>query len=203
MRCPTIQEATHLLAEAQELNPGPWVQHSVYVARAAELIARHHPDLDAETAFVLGYLHDIGRRFGVTDNRHILDGYLFLQEQGYPDAARIALTHSFPIQNPYAVAGHWDCTEEEFRIVSDALAQVVYTKYDSLLQLCDALALPTGFCLLEKRFVDVSLRRGINEYTVARWQAYLDIQQAFEAEIGRSIYTILPGIVENTFGFGG
>lgn len=123
-----------------------------------------------------------------------------MQQHGYPDAARIALTHSFPVQNPKAVAGHWDCTQEEFRIVADALTQVAYTKYDRLLQLCDALALPTGFCLLEKRFVDVTMRRGMNEYTIPRWQAYFDIKQEFEVEIGRSIYSLLPGIVETTFG---
>ena len=32
----------------------------------------------------------------------------------------------------------------------------VYDDYDRLVQLCDALALPSGFCLLEKRFVDGS-----------------------------------------------
>lgn len=105
MSFPTVAQAQQLLAEAETLNPGPWVQHSIYVAQAAEHIARHLPDLDPQTALILGYLHDIGRRFGVTDNRHILDGYLFLQEQGHPHPARIALTHSFPIQNPHAVAG--------------------------------------------------------------------------------------------------
>lgn len=33
----------------------------------------------------------------------------------------------------------------------------VYDDYDRLVQLCDSLALPSGFCLLEKRFVDVAL----------------------------------------------
>ena len=34
----------------------------------------------------------------------------------------------------------------------------------------DALAMPTGFCLLEKRFVDVTLRYGVHPFTVDRWK---------------------------------
>jgi putative nucleotidyltransferase with HDIG domain len=203
MSFPTLAQAQQLLAEAETLNPGPWMQHSIYVARAAEQIAFHHPELDAERAFVLAYLHDIGRYSGPGNMRHVIDGYRFLMERGYDDPARIALTHSFPVKHPDACAGQWDCPPADYEFVRDYLAQIEYTKYDRLIQLCDALALPTGFCLLEKRFVDVTLRYGFNDFTLARWQSYLAIKQAFEAEIGRSIYTILPGIVENTFGFGG
>ena len=45
----------------------------------------------------------------------------------------------------------------------------VYDDYDRLVQLCDALAMPTGFCLLGKRFVDVTLRYGVHPFTVDRW----------------------------------
>lgn len=64
-----------VISEGQELNPGPWVQHSLWAARAAGSIASHHPRLDPDVAFVMGYLHDIGRREGVTGMRHILDGF--------------------------------------------------------------------------------------------------------------------------------
>ena len=63
----------------------------------------------------------------------------------------------------------------------------------------DALALPSGFCLIEKRLLDVALRRGFNAYTRDKWKAFLQIQQDFEAVIGQSIYDLLPGVVENTF----
>ena len=54
------------MQEAGVLNPGPSVVLSRYVAEAARNIATHLPPLDAETAYVLGLLHDIGRRVGVT-----------------------------------------------------------------------------------------------------------------------------------------
>ena len=176
MKIPTLQKAETYLSEAQDLNPGPWVQHSVFVSKGAEAIAGHHPHLDPDKAYILGYLHDIGRRAGVTDMRHIIDGYNFLLDEGFDDAARICLTHSFPIAQIHSAAGKWDCSTEELEFISAFLSNIEFTLYDRLLQLCDALALPSGFCLIEKRLVDVVLRHGTNDYTVMRWKAYLGIQ---------------------------
>jgi hypothetical protein len=59
--------------------------------------------------------------------------------------------------------------------------------------------LPDGFCLMEKRLLDVVLRYGFNEYTLPKWKAFFEIKAAFEREIGASIYDLLPGVVETTF----
>src|SRR5512138_350764 len=146
-KIPTRSEAEALLAEAGRLNPGPWESHSRYVARAAQTIAARHPTLDPEAAYVLGLLHDIGRRAGSTDMRHVLDGFTYLAGLGYPGAAQVCLTHSFPVQHIHAGAGKWDCTPEELRWAEQTLAQAEYSAYDRLIQLCDCLALPSGFCL--------------------------------------------------------
>lgn len=201
MKIPGLNETENYLSEAESLNPGLWFQHSIYVAKAAEAIANHHPKLDPEKAYILGCLHDIGRRAGRTQMRHIIDGYDFLISEGFEDAARICLTHSFPVQDTNAVFGEWDCSKTERRFVDDYITGVEYTEYDRLFQLCDALALPSGCCLIEKRLVDVALRYGTNQYTVPKWKATLDIQKSFEKVIGQSIYNILPGVIENTFGF--
>lgn len=71
--------------------------------------------------------------------------------------------------------------------------------YDKLIKLCDYLSLPNGFELIEKRIVEMALRGGINEYTIPRWKSTFEIKQYFENKMGKSIYDILPGIVENTF----
>jgi len=199
MLIPSIETAEQLLNEGEHLNPGPWAQHSRYVALAARLISNEPPNLDGESAYVLGLLHDIGRREGVYDMRHVLDGFRFLGAQGYSDAARICLIHSYPIPIARSFSGVWDVTPEELQFVQDYLDRLEYTPYDRLIQLCDALALPTGFCLVEKRLMDVALRRGVNEHSVNRWKAYLQIQRDFEAQLGRSIYSLLPGCIENTF----
>ena len=77
-RVPTLSQAEAFLSEAHERNPGPWAMHSRHVALAARLIAERHPLLDPDVAEVVGLLHDIGRREGVTGMRHVLDGYNFL-----------------------------------------------------------------------------------------------------------------------------
>jgi len=201
LKIPTRLVAERLLAEAEKMNPGAWVEHSRVVARAAEAIASRHPQLDQECAYALGLLHDIGRREGRSQGRHILDGYRYLLSMGYPEAARVCLTHSFPLPTIHVAVGEMDCPPEDIQFLSDFLAQVEYDEYDRLIQLCDALALPSGFCLIEKRLVDVAMRYGLGLYTIPRWKRFLELQQQFERAIGGSIYALLPGVVENTFGF--
>jgi hypothetical protein len=197
---PSIEQAALYLSEAERLNPGPWAAHSRNVAQAARLIAERHPRLDPERAYVAGLLHDIGRRYGITHMRHALDGYRFLASEGYEGAARPCLTHSYPLKDDPAGAAQWDGSQAELLFIQDYLSRITYDDYDRLIQLCDCLALPEGFCLMEKRLVDVALRYGVNDHTLPRWRAFLSIKEQFEQVIGVSIYSLLPGVIENTFG---
>ncbi len=196
---PSVEEAKAFLTEAEKLNPGRWVSHSLHVGKAAQLIAQRCPHLDPEIALVLGTLHDIGRRFGVTSMRHSIDGYNYLMCQGYSLPARICITHSFPYKEVNAVFGHWDVSPEELDFIQNFLSSAEFDDYDRLIQLCDALALPEGFCLLERRMIDVALRHGVNNYTIAKWKATFTIKKHFEECIGGSLYRVLPGVIENTF----
>jgi len=200
MQIPTLSLAEAFLAEATVLNPSPWAAHSAHVAVAARAIATRHEGLDPDVAYVMGLLHDIGRRAGVTGMRHVLDGYRYLADQGYDDAGRVCMTHPFAYKHIGAIFGEWDCNPDELAFIEAYLAGIEYTDYDRLIQLCDSLAMAKGFVLMEKRMMDVALRYGINEFTVAMWKATFQIKQDFETAIGRSIYELLPGVVENTFG---
>ena len=95
--------------------------------------------------------------------------------------------------------GVFDMPDGDKDFLARFVADAVYDDYDRLVQLCDALALPTGFCLLEKRFVDVALRYGLHPATLDRWRAVLEIRDHFERIMGCSIYDCLPGVVENSF----
>lgn len=198
---PSVEEAKLLLKEAEKLNPGPWVDHSIYAGQAAELIARNCDDMNSDTALVLGMLHDIGRRFGFTNMRHSIDGYNFALEKGFDMLAKICLTHSFNFKDIKTSFGTWDCSDEEYNFVKNYIDSVAYDDYDRLIQLCDALALPNGFCLMEKRMVDVALRHGIHEHILPKWKAAFETKEYFEKKMGKSIYSVLPGVVENTFEF--
>jgi hypothetical protein len=70
--------------------------------------------------------------------------------------------------------------------------------YDRLIQLCDSLAVDYGFVILEKRFVDVTRRYGIMEDYIRGWETAFAIKEAFEKEMGCSVYDVLPDIGRTT-----
>ena len=197
---PTEEEAEGILEEASRLNPGPWIEHSQNAARAARAIAERHPELNVKAAYTMGLLHDIGRREGVSDMQHVVGGYRFLRSEGYESAARVCMTHSFPVPDIGCYSGSNDCSVEETDFISGFLDGCKYTWYDRLIQFCDHIALPTGCCLLEKRMVDVVIRYGPNSCTVDKWKAIFAIRDELEACIGKSVYAVLPGVVKATFG---
>lgn len=199
LNIPIIKEAEQMLEEASILFPGLWVQHSIYVGQAASYIAKATGELDGDTAMVLGLLHDIGRRSKSKGMRHSIAGYNFLKEKGYDLPAQICMTHSFPYQDIKSAFGDWDCSEEEYKFAEEYIKNIEYTGYDKLIQLCDAIALPQGFCLMEKRMVDVAIRHGLNDFIVPKWKSTFEIKNYFEEKIGKSIYSLLPCVVENTF----
>ena len=187
------------MEKASKLNPGPWTDHSRYVALACRNIAAKCGELSEEKAYIFGLLHDIGRYAGVTSEKHLLDGYRYCMEQGWKKAAQICISHAFMIQDIATSIGKFDMSEEEYQFMKQFVAQAEYDDYDRLVQLCDALALPSGFCLLEKRFVDVTIRYGFHASTIDRWKKILEIKEMFEQKMGGSIYDVLPGVIENSF----
>ncbi len=197
---PEINEATRILNEAEILNPGPWVKHSIHVAESAKLIAEKMDTLNPELAYVLGLLHDIGRREGVHGMRHGLDGYKYASKRGYDLVAQICLSHTaLEYKNKIVIVGNWDGSEAEYDFAIEYLNSTVETEYDKLIKLCDCVSLPSGFCMIEKRLVDIGMRSGINEYTLPRWKSTFEIKKYFEEKIGKSIYDLLPNVKENTF----
>lgn len=141
---PSREEAIQLLEESNAMNPGPWKEHSLVVAECAYKIASKCIDMNAEKAYILGLLHDIGRRFGVTHFAHVVDGYNFLKELGYSEAARICVTHSFPIKDIDNYIGKFDVSYSDKNMIGNMLDSYEYDDYDKLIQLCDSIAMPTG-----------------------------------------------------------
>lgn len=193
----TIEQAKKELEIAVQNNPGPWEQHCLVAADNARRIAEK-AGMDSEKAYIMGLLHDIGRREGVTGMRHVIDGYDYLMSLGEPELAVICLTHSFATQNVEHYEGKHDCSPAQKAFIKEFLENRVYDDYDKLIQLCDAVSLPEGACIMEKRFVDVALRHGMQAYTTKRWRAYLGLKKYFDGLCGCDIYTLLPNVYENT-----
>lgn len=191
---PDIDTSLNELKIAGEMNPGPWTKHSRNVADAARLIAEACGSMDTDKAFVLGLLHDIGRRTGIAAVRHIIDGYDYAASKGWDEVARVCLTHSFPVKDIEADIGRKDISSEQYEFISNYLNAIEYDDYDKLIILCDALADANGFCILEKRFVDTTRRYGIYPFSVTRWNKTYEYKEYFEKLIGRSVYTLLPDI---------
>ena len=186
---PTREEAERLLREAKQCNPGPWVNHSRVAAHCAEKIAQACGDMDAGKAYVLGLLHDIGRKFGVRHLGHVSDGYTYMMELGYDEAAKICLTHSFHNQTLEDYIGRFDTSEEELKLIKNTLAEVIMDDYDRLIQLCDSLAGSEGVLFMEDRMEDV--RRRYGAYSKAKWDANLKLKEYFQEKAGRDIYEVV------------
>ena len=186
MMYPTIEEAKALLIDAEKSNPGQWVSHSRTTAHCAEKIAQYS-GMNAEKAYVLGLLHDIGRKFGVSHLRHVSDGYKFMMSLGYDDVARICLTHSFNQDKIEAYVGNFDASEEDTELIRTKLKEAVQDDYDKLIQLCDAIAGADGVMDIIDRMSDVKRRYG--SYDPEKWQSNLHLKMYFEDKMGMDLYT--------------
>lgn len=190
---PSKEKAEQLLEWAGNQNKGLWVQHSQVAACIANVCG-----LDANRAYICGLLHDIGRFEGIRALHHAIAGYSLMMDEGYSDVARICLTHSFPIKLVGSFSDKLDCTEVELSFLSNYLEHVSYDDYDRLIQLCDALALPSGITLIEIRLMDVVLRHGFNEYTIEKWKAFYEIKHYFDDKCGKDIYKLFREEIGNS-----
>ncbi|MEI0518837.1 HD domain-containing protein [Brachyspira murdochii] len=198
-----LERAEYELNKAYKSNPTPWAEHSRYAAKAARIIASHYnknaknKKLDEDNAYIFGLLHDIGRYTGISAERHLIDGYKYCIKYGWDKLAQICISHAFMIQDINTAIGKFDMPEDDYNFMKEFISNAVYDDYDLLIQLCDSLALSTGFCILEKRFIDVALRYGTFPQSALRWKKVFEIKSYFENTIGDSIYNLLPNIRDN------
>lgn len=83
----TPTEAEKELKLAASLNPSPWIQHCVSVGNNARLIAEKVQGMDSDKAYVMGLLHDIGRRARFKGILHTFDGYDYMMSMGQDEKA--------------------------------------------------------------------------------------------------------------------
>ena len=186
---PTRIDAEALLREAEQCNPGPWGNHSRIAAHCAESIAQQCAGLDSEKAYILGLLHDIGRKFGVRHLGHVSDGYQYMTALGYDEVARVCLTHSFNNQKISDYVGKQDATPEEMDLIVKELSVIKYDEYDKLIQLCDALASSEGVLDIVERMQDVRNRYGF--YPQDKWDKNVELLKYFEDLTRKDIYLVV------------
>lgn len=185
---PTREEAIELVRDGLVANPGPWGRHCLTAAHCAEKIADACGDMDLEKAYILGLLHDIGRKFGVRHLGHVSDGFSYMKKLGYDEVAKICLTHSFNNHTVDEYIGKFDVTERELALIKSELEKITYDEYDMLIQLCDSLAGADGVLNIEERMGDVKKRYG--SYPQNKWDSNIRLMHYFENKMGKNIYQV-------------
>ena len=190
----TSKKAYELLLEAQKLNPGRWVEHSKRVGEAAARIAEKL-NLDTDKAKALGYIHDIGKRFG-ENSSHTISGYEYLKDLGYEEYSFICLTHSYLYNDINCVAGGFpNVISEKEKFRKSFVESHTYTLYDKIINLCD-LFCTTKFVTIEKRLIDIYSRRGVFENTVYHIKKTFELKEEIEELLGCSLYSLFPEMKE-------
>ncbi len=185
---PTREEAIALVRDGLACNPGPWGRHCLTAAHCAEKIASACGDMDSEKAYILGLLHDIGRKFGTRHLGHVSDGYTYMKSLGYDEVAKICLTHSFSNHTVDEYIGKFDVSQEELTLIKNKLVETVYDEYDLLIQLCDSLAGADGVLDIEERMNDVKRRYG--SYPQDKWDSNIELMHYFEKRMNQNIYLV-------------
>lgn len=189
------EQALKMLQEAEELNNGRWIEHSKKVGEAAARIAGKL-NLDTEKAVTLGYIHDIGKRFGEKEH-HVIKGYEYLKSLGYDDEyANICLTHSYLNNDINCTAGgvpKKGVGGYEFR--KQFIEKHNYTIYEKIINICDLMC-TDEFLILEQRLIEIMTRRGVDTNTVYHITEALKLKKELDEKAGENIYKLFPEIIE-------
>lgn len=165
--------------------------HSQGVANIAERIAAQTVYLNPEKAYVLGLLHDYGKKNPERkiDYFHGLCGYNEMLELGYPEVARICLTHSFHSHKisdeDTNYPSHW------LDQVREVIKDLSFDDYDKLIQICDMFVEEQNIVTYEYRIAGITSRYGMSEEQRQNLLSRVEpIKDYFDQKCGLDIYTL-------------
>ena len=189
----TAEKALQMLEEYRNKTKDTnWIDHSICVGNSAGKIAEKL-GLDVEKAKTLGYIHDIGKGIGEF-LEHPQNGYQYIKERGYDDEyVNVCLTHSF-LNNDYMCTIGW--MPEQNADLSNFVQTHEYTIYEKIINLCDMICTNVNVTL-EKRLIDIMIRRGIFENTIYFVKEIQKLKKAFDNMLGFNVYTLFPDILDN------
>jgi len=186
-------EALKMLEEFEKtVEDNKWIRHSRCVGDTAGVIAEQL-GLDIDKAKTLGYIHDIGK--GIGDfKKHVINGYNYLKELGYDEEyANVCLTHSYLNNDVICTAGGV-LKDREFE--AGFVKNHEYTIYEKIINLCDLMCTDKTVTL-EKRLIDIFVRKGVYENTIYHIQEAQKLKQEFDEILGFNIYKLFPNILDN------
>lgn len=169
-----------------------WIKHSICVGNSAGKIACEL-NLDVDKAKCLGYIHDIGKAIG-DFSEHVINGYNYIKELGYDDEyANVCLTHSYLNNDYMCVAGG---VPEDIKFRTEFIKNHEYTIYEKIINLCDLMCTDINMTL-EKRLIDIMIRRGVHENTVYHIKEAQKLKKEFDDMLGHNVYDLFPDVIDN------
>lgn len=113
-------------------NPGPWLLKAWQMGQVAEKMSKDL-GLDPDLAFASASLASLGQAYdkGLKAN---LFAYDLLRADSYFFLARIAITHTFPINSISSYWGEVNLSEKEIAFIESFLYKYDYNDYDYLSQ---------------------------------------------------------------------
>lgn len=168
-----------------------WILHSLYVGQAAGRIAKEL-NINYDYAITIGFMHDIGRI--IDHSNHVIEGYKYIDNLGYPDIARYCITHSFVDNIIPNTAGGGPKDKDSYEFIKKYLDNIELNIYDNIVQLCDLFCLETGYTTFEKRILDISERKGVYPNSEEHFKSIMALRERIEKMLGKTIYDLFPEI---------
>lgn len=189
----TAEKALELIENFRnKMEDTGWIDHCICVGNSAGKIAESLK-LDVDKAKTLGYIHDIGKGIGEFKN-HVMNGYKYIKELGYDDEyANICLTHSYLNNDVNCTAGGFP---KDIPFRTEFIKTHEYTIYEKIINLCDLMC-KAKVMTLEKRLIDLIVRKGVYENTVYHIKEAQKLKKEFDEMLGFNVYELFPDILEN------
>ncbi len=169
-----------------------WIDHSICVGNSALRIA-NFLKLDEEFAKTVGLIHDIGKMVGPFRN-HVMNGYNYMKNLGYDeDYANICLTHSYLNNDINCTAAGFP---QEIPFRTEFIKNHKYTIYEKIINLCDLMC-TNKVLTIDKRLVDIIIRRGAYENTQYHIKETYKLKEYFDNLLGFNVYDLFPEIKDN------
>ena len=188
----TSKEARELLEiERKNAKDDRWIEHSI-LAKALE---EKGYNIDVDKAITLGYVHDIGKYTGESHG-HVMRGYEYLKNKGYDEEyANICLTHSYLNNDILCTAGGIP-DKEKNPFLTDFIEKHEYTVEEKLVNLFD-LMYTTKILTIDKRLIDIVLRKGVFSNTQYHVEETYKLKEYFDNLLGYNLYDLFPEIKNN------
>ena len=196
----TSKEARELLEiERKTTKDDRWIEHSICVGDSAGRIAKALKEkgynVDVDKAITLGYIHDIGKYNGESRG-HVMRGYEYLKNKGYDEEyGNICLTHSYLNNDILCTAGGVP-DKEKNPFLTYFIKNHEYTIEEKLINLFDLMC-TTKILTLDKRLIDIVLRKGVFSNTQYHAKETYKLKEYFDNLLGYNLYDLFPEIKNN------